>query len=122
MCVHCVSLHEVRVVGVLASDIFLYKSINRLIPFLLRCKCGGFCELEHLQNVKECYCCQEIEGCVKSLRCDAVLADMNEPPSCVTLHPGFRVVCLEKWSLRQASDRYKTKAKNVYRQVGSEER
>ena len=41
---------------------------------------------------------------------------------CVTQHPGFNAVCLEKWSLCMAAERFKTKDKKRYRQTGSEER
>ena len=41
---------------------------------------------------------------------------------CVTEHPGFNAVCLEKWNLRLATERVRTKEKKRYRQTGSEER
>ena len=41
---------------------------------------------------------------------------------CITQHPGFQPVCLEKWSLRLAAWKYKTKGKQRYRQSGNEER
>ena len=41
---------------------------------------------------------------------------------CITEHPGFQPVCLEKWSLRLAGSKYKTKAKQHYREKGNEER
>ena len=41
---------------------------------------------------------------------------------CVTEHPGFNAVCLEKWSLCLAAERVRTKEKKRYRQTGSEER
>ena len=40
--------------------------------------------------------------------------------NCVT--PGFGQVCLQRWSLRLAADKYKTKDKAKYRQTGSENR
>ena len=41
---------------------------------------------------------------------------------CVIQHPGFNVVCLEKWSLRMAAERFKTRDKKRNRQTGLEER
>jgi len=41
---------------------------------------------------------------------------------CITQHPGFNAVCLEKWSLHMAAEQVKTKYKRRYRQTGSEER
>lgn len=38
---------------------------------------------------------------------------------CVTEHPRFKAVCLQKWSLRLASGKYKTKGMKTYRQTGS---
>ena len=39
---------------------------------------------------------------------------------CVTQHPGFNVICLEKWNPRMAAERLKTKDKRpAYRQTGS---
>ena len=49
-----------------------------------------------------------------------VLQDVSEPPPCITLHPGFRVICLEKWSLRQADRKYKTRDQRKYKQTGTE--
>ena len=51
-----------------------------------------------------------------------VLQDVSEPPPspCITLHPGFRVICLEKWSLRQAARKYKTRDQRKYKQTETE--
>jgi hypothetical protein len=43
--------------------------------------------------------------------------------NCVTEHPGFNTVCLQKWSLKQSARQYKTKSNRRYKQsVESEER
>ena len=39
----------------------------------------------------------------------------------ITQHPGFRPVCLERWSLRMAAWKYKTKGNERYRQQADEE-
>lgn len=90
------------------------------LDLLLRCACGN-CDVTLSQNVYETQCCKQIEGCVEALNSDEVLEDTVTAPSCVTLYPGFRVVCLEKWSLRSASLKYKTKDRQKYRQNGVEE-
>ena len=41
---------------------------------------------------------------------------------CITQHPGFGPVCLQKWSLRMAGERVNTKAQQRYKQTGTEER
>ena len=80
--------------------------------------------MDQLKNIGEYFCCTEIEDCMEALKEDDVLQDSadSSPPSCVTLHPGFRPVCLEKWSLRYAAGKFKTRQKKRYIQTGSEER
>ena len=41
---------------------------------------------------------------------------------CIVDHPGFNPVCLEKWGLRMAGDKFKIKEKQKYLQTGLEER
>ena len=91
--------------------------------FTFRCTCGN-CSRELLINISECYCCKEIEGCCEALTSEIVLNDLEEGQElhCITEHPGFRPVCLEKWSLRLASGKYRTTGKQAYKKTGSEER
>ena len=49
-------------------------------------------------------------------------ADGIENAKCVTQHPRFNPVCLQKWSLKLAADKYKTKNKKKYSQVGTQNR
>ena len=88
-----------------------------------RCKCGN-CSVLLLQNSSECYCCSELEGCLESMKTDLVLLDIRAYVTlkCITQHPGFNPICLQKWSLRLAAGKFKTKGKQQYRQKGSEER
>ncbi|XP_028514670.1 uncharacterized protein LOC114574981 [Exaiptasia diaphana] len=85
------------------------------------CKCGN-CNRTHLENINECFCCLEIDECVRALSDKLVLEDTSEPPCCITLHPGFSPVCLEKWSLRTAAAKYKRQDRTRYKQTGSEAR
>ena len=78
--------------------------------FFCRCNCGG-CSSENLQNPNEFLCCVEIEECVECLSSEMVIEEVDTNPKCVTQHPGFGQVCLQKWSLRLAADKYKTKNK-----------
>ncbi|XP_067053631.1 CUB domain-containing protein-like isoform X3 [Acropora muricata] len=86
------------------------------------CKCGN-CNVALLQNISESYCCCELEGCKESMKSDLVRQDLapDVTLTCITEHPGFQPVCLQKWSLRLAADKFKTKGKKRYRQTGSEE-
>jgi hypothetical protein len=59
---------------------------------------------------------------MESLNSDLVLNEVESPPTCVTLHPGFRAVCINKWSLRLAGGKYRTIEKKKYKQTGSEEK
>ena len=58
------------------------------------------------------------------MKSDLVLQDIGSDVelTCVTEHPGFQPVCLQKWSLRLAAGKYKTKGKKTYRQTDGEER
>ncbi|CAH3133396.1 unnamed protein product [Porites lobata] len=86
------------------------------------CSCGN-CSRVVLQNLSECYCCHELDGCKEAMCSESVLEDIQPETAlrCITQHPGFGPVCLQKWSLRMAGERVKTKAKQRYRQTGSEE-
>ena len=88
-----------------------------------RCKCGN-CSLDLLQNVSEYNCCRELQACIDAMEMGEVLQDF--PPStkltCITEHPGFAPVCLQKWSLKQSAWQYKTKGNRRYKQIKSEER
>ena len=57
---------------------------------------------------------------------DEVLSDLKaegiSDAKCITQHPGFNAVCLQKWSLKLAADRYKTKSKTKYCQLEGENR
>lgn len=107
----------------------IHSSLSRVIYLLtrhflfFRCKCGN-CSVDSLQNISECCCCSELEGCLEAMQSDLVLQDLSPDVNltCVTEHPGFKPVCLQKWSLRLAAGKYKTKGKQKYRQTRSEER
>ena len=73
-----------------------------------------------LQNVFETRCCQEIEKCIQELHLHEVLEDTETPPSCITNHPGFRLNCLEKWTLRLEAPSYKRRDHVNYYQSGTE--
>lgn len=64
----------------------------------------------------------EIDECMASLNSEIVLQEVESPPSCVTKHPGFDTVCLDKWSLRFAAAKLRTRQKQEYRQTSTEDR
>ena len=76
----------------------------------------------HLTKPKECSCCTEIDQCAVALSDGSVVEEVGSIPKCKTEHPGFRPLCLERWSLKYAADRYKTKFGRRYPQTNSESR
>ncbi|XP_020608734.1 uncharacterized protein LOC110047329 [Orbicella faveolata] len=85
------------------------------------CKCGA-CSAENLQNLNEFQCCMAIEECVECLSSEMVIDEVGTKLNCVTQHPRFSQVCLQKWSLWLAADKYKTRNKTKYHQTGTENR
>ena len=49
----------------------------------------------------------EIEECVEAINSDVVMQEVDVRPSCITKHPGFVNLCLDKWSLRFAATNLK---------------
>ncbi|KAK2552418.1 hypothetical protein P5673_026500 [Acropora cervicornis] len=69
---------------------------------------------EYLQNPNEFQCCVEIEECVECLSSEMVITEVGTKPNCVTQHASFGQVCLQKWSLQLAADKYKTRNKTKF--------
>ena len=82
--------------------------------YFFRCKCGS-CSTEKLVEAKETRCCTEIANCV-----DALVRAGSEH-TCVTNHLIFDAICLNRWALEFASDRFKTRSGQRYRQVESKD-
>ena len=68
--------------------------------FFRRCACG---ECIIMPTVNECRCCAEYA----QYRHKIEELPANDRVLCITLHPGFQVVCLNNWVLQAAyySDR-----------------
>jgi len=66
----------------------------------------------------------ELEGRQDSKKSDLALEDIGTDVilKCVIECPGIKPVFLQKWSLRLAAGKYKTKEKQTYHQTGSKER
>ena len=100
------------------KNIYQYWNKNlHVISF--RCKCG-FCQVDLLENAKECHCCKEVQGCKEALQDERVIDEIGSTPGCITLHPAFRAVCLEPWALRQLAGKFKTRIGRRYRQRDNE--
>lgn len=64
-------------------------------------------------SVTENVCCQEIPRVMEEL--DQVENTSNaERPACILDHPGFAVVCLNRWVLETAWLQYRTEYKEPY--------
>ncbi|XP_046861933.1 uncharacterized protein LOC124455291 [Xenia sp. Carnegie-2017] len=81
------------------------------------CQCGN-CDVTLLVNNNECHCCFELDGCHEAMKSDEVISDLQAEgiinAKCIIQHPGFNSVCLEKWSLKMAASKLKTKNKSKY--------
>eukprot|EP00112_Aurelia_sp_Birch-Aquarium-sp1_P020813 Seg5447.1 transcript_id=Seg5447.1/GoldUCD/mRNA.D3Y31 product="hypothetical protein" protein_id=Seg5447.1/GoldUCD/D3Y31 len=103
------------------QESFLNERFNGSAAASSWCKCGH-CSVQHFTKPKECSCCTEIERCAVALNDESVVQEVGSVPTCITEHPAFRPLCLERWSLKYAADRYKTKFHRRYRQTNSESR
>ena len=62
----------------------------------------------------EWVCCPEID-CVLAKLNEAVEAEgLDEPPVCITQHPGFSAVYLNRWVLQTACYQYKQQYADAY--------
>ncbi|XP_065054820.1 uncharacterized protein LOC135683487 [Rhopilema esculentum] len=75
-----------------------------------------------LMNAMECYCCEELEGCITALNDPLVLNERPGEVGCITSHPGFEPCCLQPWVLRLTGQRFKRKDKLTYSKIKTEER
>ena len=84
-----------------------------------RRSCGNFV-VTFRQFGNECSCSEETEKCTKSLS-EEWMPQSMEAPKCITFHPVFNTIFLDRWSLRLASGSYRTINKKCYQQTGSED-
>ena len=76
----------------------------------VRCSCGN-CSIEVVCKPEECLCCKEID------RCGEVMENFGEEQGCITSHPGFQDVCLNRYVLEVASLSLKTRSGKSYRTI-----
>ena len=90
--------------------VYMYTCIHPavcLFVFTVRCKCSH-CSLEHVVKAEECRCCMEVD------RCRERMEEVEKDGECITVHPGFQSVCLDRWVLQTAGIGLKTKRKKSY--------
>ena len=78
-------------------------------------------KLQH-RNASECYCCREIEKCVEFIEDLGPQRAVDKEVICITDHPGFPAVCLNRWSLELATENFKTRDGHHYSQINTKER
>ena len=83
-----------------------YCAINpsktKLIYF--RCTCGN-CQI--LNRNEECTYCSEFPEICNKNREAVEMGEVAEAPVCITQHPGFQAVCLNRWVLQTAWYQYR---------------
>ena len=76
-----------------------------------RCTCGN-CQV--MGRAEAYVCCREIEA-VQNKNIEVVTSgEREDPPQCITQHPGFHAVCLNRWVLQVAWYQYKEQYKVAY--------
>ncbi|XP_072176071.1 uncharacterized protein [Diadema setosum] len=81
------------------QSIVLISSIPHFC-LLFRCSCSGGCVA--MPTVRESVCCKEIPRVVEKMDSFADGGDLD----CITMHPGFKTVCLDKYVLETAYYQY----------------
>ncbi|CAH3116039.1 unnamed protein product [Porites lobata] len=75
------------------------------------CSCSN-CSVSLVTKAQECICCKEID------RCEEVMEEaIGDRTLCITLHPGFESVCLNRHVLEVAALGLKTRAGKSYTTV-----
>ena len=72
----------------------------------------GYCQV--LGRAEACICCQEIEAVQNKLIEAVTNGECQEQPHCITQHPGFHVICINRWVLQVAWYQYKQQYKTAY--------
>ena len=62
-------------------------------------------------RAEACICCQEIEQVKNKLNEAVTSGECEEEPTCITQHPGFHPVCINRWVLQTAWYQYKQQYK-----------
>lgn len=66
------------------------------------------CSLTCVVRAEECRCCMEVNLCTERME------EVDKDGQCITMHPGFDSVCLNRWVLQTAGTGLKTKLKKSY--------
>ena len=106
-CRICILMYYGKKESVYLQNFTDYKPVL-LTPSQNRCTCGN-CQV--LGRVEACIRCHEIEA-VQNKNIEAVTSgECEEQPQCITQHPGFHPVCINRWVLQVAWYQYKQQYK-----------
>ena len=96
----CVLIYYALTINTFSLAMFNVLNCTDTHSFFRRCACG---ECIIMPTVNECRCCAEYA----QYRHKIEELPANDRVLCITLHPGFQVVCLNNWVLQAAyySDR-----------------
>ncbi|XP_046862728.1 uncharacterized protein LOC124456292 [Xenia sp. Carnegie-2017] len=83
----------------------LERRMQNEVPLDSWCHCGN-CRVPLLVNPKECRCCHEIANCMIEMQDHMVVSELGRQPKCITEHPGFDAICLNRWALNLAANLY----------------
>ena len=76
-----------------------------------RCTCEN-CQI--LNRNEECTCCSEFPEICNKNREAVEMGEVADTPVCITQHPGFQAVCLNRWVLQTAWYQYKQQYHQPY--------
>ncbi|XP_068703689.1 uncharacterized protein [Montipora foliosa] len=84
---------------------------NFRVRNLAWCTCGN-CQI--LNRNEECTCCSEFPQICDKNKEAVKMGEVAEAPVCITQHPGFQAVCLNRWVLHTAWYQYKQQYSQSY--------
>lgn len=102
--------HEARMAQEVEVEREYRARLTREVDVTVWCFCGN-CSPEYARKPEECQCCQEID------RCGEIMEEFGDRKKCITLHPGFQEVCLNRHVLQVASLNLKTRSGKSYRTI-----
>ena len=71
-------------------------------------------------TLQENICCKELEQVVSKMEEYSAEDATRDPLDCITAHPGFHTVCLDRWVLQTAYYQYRQQYGNRARKDATE--
>ncbi|XP_067022632.1 P2X purinoceptor 7-like [Acropora muricata] len=99
---------EARMAEELEEERRFQARFTREVDASTWCTCSN-CSVQFTTKPEECQCCNEID------RCGEVMERFGDSHQCITLHPWFQDVCLNRHVLEVAALGLKTKSGKSYR-------